>query len=86
VQRHGSMVDPGWQKINEPRHFCHWWQNIDQRTLPAMTIFLLLVLLALAVAGFTGWGAADTRDVRFSLWPLTGRSPSPSGSSNHSRP
>jgi len=32
---------------------------------------LILVLIAMAVCGLTGW-CADTRDPTFSLWPLAG--------------
>lgn len=34
-------------------------------------VVLILILLAMAVCGLTGW-CADTRDPTFSLWPLTG--------------
>ncbi|HET9421062.1 MAG TPA: hypothetical protein VFO49_07990 [Nocardioides sp.] len=39
-----------WQKINGECHFCHWWQKLKQRMITAMT-FLLILLVALAVAG-----------------------------------
>jgi hypothetical protein len=51
-----------------------------------MTIFLLLVLLALVVAGLTGWGVADTRDARYTLWPPTGPGGSPSVPPGDPRP
>ncbi len=36
-----------WQKINEPRRFCHWWHDHDERMITAMT--LMMILLALSV-------------------------------------
>jgi len=61
-------------------------QHLDQRIISAMTIFLLLVLLALVVAGLTGWGVADTRDARYTLWPPTGPGGSPSVPPGDPRP
>jgi hypothetical protein len=46
-----------------------------------MVIILLLILIALAYAGYTGRGVTDSRDARFSLWPVTSRGDSPTGSS-----
>jgi hypothetical protein len=46
-----------------------------------MVIILLLILIALAYGGYTGRGVTDSRDARFSLWPLTRRGNSPTGSS-----
>jgi hypothetical protein len=80
VERHPVILTDGWQKINEWRHFCHSWQDLIQRSIPAMALILLLVLIALAYGGYTGRGVTDSRDARFSLWPVTRRGHSPTAS------
>jgi hypothetical protein len=40
-----------WQEINEPWLSCQWWQDRDERRIPAMTsILILLAMVALAAA------------------------------------
>jgi hypothetical protein len=80
VERHSDILADPWQKINERRLFCHSWQDLNQRRLSAMAIILLLVLIALAYGGYTGRGVTDSRDARFSLWPVTRRGHSPTTS------
>src|ERR1700716_1263264 len=80
VERHAAILADGWQKINDHRHFCHSWQDLVQHRLSAMAIILLLVLIALAYGGYTGRGVTDSRDARFTLWPVTRRGHSPTKS------
>ena len=37
-----------WQFFNACRHFCHWWQKVDERRLPAMVTALILLALLIA--------------------------------------
>jgi len=68
------ILKNSWQKINETRHFCHSWQDLNQRRLTAMAIILFLIVLTLVgYAGITGIGAADSRDPEWSLFPLNDR-------------
>jgi hypothetical protein len=62
-----AILPASWQEINEGRHFCHWWRDVDQRKLTAMLLLLILVL-TLVIVGIGGW-AADSRDPDYSLWP-----------------
>jgi hypothetical protein len=44
-------MHPFWQKINVECQSCHWWRDIDGRTLDAMTL-LTITLIALATIGY----------------------------------
>jgi hypothetical protein len=41
---------PTWQKINVVRHLCHWWHESIRRTISAMNL-LMLILLVSATTG-----------------------------------
>jgi hypothetical protein len=56
----------GWQEINVHRRLRHWRQDIAERRVTAMPIFLIVLLLALGTAGIRGWGA-DSRDITYRL-------------------
>jgi hypothetical protein len=47
-----------WQKINGRWLFCHSWQDHEWRMITAMTI-LLLILLVAAFVGLTDWARHD---------------------------
>lgn len=34
-----------WQEVEVQWHHCHWWRDVEERRLPAMTIFLLVLVL-----------------------------------------
>ena len=46
IGQHPTTVAAVWQKINAGRLFCHWWQESAQSMISAMTIALILLLLA----------------------------------------
>ena len=63
------MIVQVWQKINESRHSCHSWQQVEERIVSAMVILLLVLVLFLSagVASLLG-RTPDTRDHRVALW------------------
>ncbi len=50
---------PGWQKINEPWHHCHWWRHLDRRRITAMFEFFVF----LAAVTFVAVIGAALRDI-----------------------
>lgn len=48
------MVDHIWQKINAGCHSCHSWQDHVWSMITAMTSILLVLALAVIVAGLAG--------------------------------
>lgn len=40
-------MHPDWQQINVRWLFCHWWRDLDRRSITAMTF--LMIALAVAV-------------------------------------
>jgi hypothetical protein len=56
---HETTLAHPWQEINARRHFCHSWQDLHERMIAAMTVLLLLIVLAVAFAGLADWARHD---------------------------
>ncbi|GAB3997532.1 hypothetical protein GCM10028771_29450 [Nocardioides marmoraquaticus] len=41
-----------WQEINVEGQACHWWQDLDERMITAMTLLVLLAVLSTVVWGY----------------------------------
>jgi hypothetical protein len=52
-----------WQNVDALRLSCHWWQEVNQGRLPAMTTLLiaalLISLMVTAVIAVANWLAED---------------------------
>ena len=44
------MVDHNWQKINAGCHSCHSWQDHCGGMITAMTAFIIILVIAVAVS------------------------------------
>jgi hypothetical protein len=50
----GVSMPQSWQKIDAQWLVCHWWQDLCQGRITAMTTILTLLALAALVVGLVG--------------------------------